>query len=349
MNALRRALSNGVGVINDADTGYISYIGQKATIIQYDLEERLWKLRNVNDPYLIGTSTAGLETYIMGTHNWKIRNDKNCKELESVLLTLSTCKDTEFACSNGLCIDIEKRCNSRTDCKDKSDEVGCFRISPDKSYQKHIAPLPPSTQNSSKIKIEVSADIVDILDIDEKASIFQIQFYLHFSWLDSRLTFFDLRDNPALNSLSPQEKELLWIPVLVFDNTENKVTTLVDDKATITIRKEGKYYLSGLDEHNNRKNYQGAENLINLSRFYNIRFLCKYDLRWYPFDIQICQLRLSMFGESGDFSALEPKLLNFFGERSSKEFIVESFFMRVSETDEKTTLKEMYHSVKIGT
>ena len=90
-------------------------------------------------------------------------------------MTLSTCKDTEFACSNGLCIDIEKRCNSRTDCKDKSDEVGCFRISPDKSYQKYIAPLPPSTQNSSKIKIEVSADIVDILDIDEKASIFQVK------------------------------------------------------------------------------------------------------------------------------------------------------------------------------
>jgi len=87
------------------------------------------------------------------------------------------------------------------------------------------------------------------------------------------LTFFDLRDNPALNSLSPREKELLWIPVLVFDNTENKVTTLVDDKATITIRREGKYYLSGLDEHNNRKNYQGAENLIKLSRFYNIRYI----------------------------------------------------------------------------
>ena len=86
------------------------------------------------------------------------------------------------------------------------------------------------------------------------------------------MTFFYLRDNPALNSLTPQEKELLWIPVLVFDNTENKVTTLVDDKATITIRKEGKYHLSGLDEHNNHKKYQGAENLINLSRFYNIRY-----------------------------------------------------------------------------
>jgi len=37
----------------------------------------------------------------------------------------------------------------------------------------------------------------------------------------------------------------------------------------------------------------------------------------------------------------ESKLLNFFGERSSKEFVVENFFMRVSEDNGKTTLKEI--------
>ena len=86
------------------------------------------------------------------------------------------------------------------------------------------------------------------------------------------MTFFDLRNNPGLNNLSPQEKELLWIPVLVFENTENKVTTLVDNEATITIGKEGESYLSGLDEFNNREYYRGAENLIKLSRFYNTRY-----------------------------------------------------------------------------
>lgn len=42
------------------------------------------------------------------------------------------------------------------------------------------------------------------------------------------------------------------------------------------------------------------------------------------------------------FFVPESKLLNFFGERSSKEFVVENFFMRVSEDNEKTTLKEIY-------
>ena len=91
-----------------------------------------------------------------------------------ILLTFSTCTEKEFTCSNGLCIDIKRRCDSRTDCRDKSDEVGCLRINPDKSYQKHIAPHPLLSQNSSKIIIKVSADIMDILDIDEKASIFQV-------------------------------------------------------------------------------------------------------------------------------------------------------------------------------
>ncbi|XP_023347845.1 uncharacterized protein LOC111716606, partial [Eurytemora carolleeae] len=328
-------------VINDEESGYVSYIGNKATTIKYDAKQRLWIMENVNNPQLNGISEAALETYVMGTHNWTIKNDIDCPKQKMILLTFSTCTDKEFTCSNGLCIDIKRRCDSRTDCRDKSDEVGCLRINPDKSYQKHIAPQPLLSQNSSKIIIKVSADIMDILDIDEKASIFQVQFYLHFSWYDGRLTFYDLRNDSGLNNLSPAEMELLWIPVLVFDNTENKATTMVDDEASITIRKEGAPYLSGKDIYINREYYDGAENLITLSRFYNTRFLCTYDLQWYPFDIQNCQLQLTMFGKSGDFSTLETEILNFFGKRSSKEFVVENYFMRVSENNGKTTLKEI--------
>ncbi|XP_023325055.1 uncharacterized protein LOC111698837 [Eurytemora carolleeae] len=326
-------------VTNDPKTGYISYIGKKSTVIKYDSQQRLWIMSNVNNPDVRATSSALLKTYVMGTQNWTIKNDIDCEEQESTLLTLSTCKDDEFACSNGLCIDIVKRCDSKTDCRDKSDEFGCRRIQPDESYQKFIAPPLYKHQNVSKIIIEVSADIMDILDIDEKASIFQVQFYLHFSWYDGRLTFFDLRNDSGLNNLSPLEKNLLWIPELVFDNTENKAKTLIDDEATITIEKQGDFYLSGLEEYTNREYYRGSENKITLSRFYNTRFLCQYNLQWYPFDIQNCQLRLTMFGKSGDFATLEAQVLNFFGKRFSKEFVVESYFMRISETRGETELE----------
>ena len=44
------------------------------------------------------------------------------------------------------------------------------------------------------------------------------------------------------------------------------------------------------------------------SKNFLFRFLCQYDLRWYPFDIQNCQLQLTMFGKSGDFSTLGMKI-----------------------------------------
>ena len=83
------------------------------------------------------------------------------------------------------------RCNSEPDCFDLSDEFDCKLINPGKSYQSFIAPPPiHNIQNQSlvenKVIIDISTDIVRILDIDEISGIFHVQFFLHFSWFDSR-------------------------------------------------------------------------------------------------------------------------------------------------------------------
>ena len=84
------------------------------------------------------------------------------------------------------------RCNSQPDCYDLSDEFDCKIINPGQSYQSFIAPPPISqlqdnqTLVENKVFIDISTDIVRILDIDEISGIFHVQFYLHFSWFDSR-------------------------------------------------------------------------------------------------------------------------------------------------------------------
>ena len=45
---------------------------------------------------------------------------------------------------------------------------------------------PSFYQDSDKLKIQVSADLISIMEISEISSIFQIQFYLHFTWYDAR-------------------------------------------------------------------------------------------------------------------------------------------------------------------
>ena len=133
----------------------------------------------------------------------------------------------------------------------------------------------------------MSADIVSILDIDEISSIFQVQFFLHFSWFDPRLTFHNLKTDTGLNALSPEEKQKIWVPNLVFANTENRLSTLVDEDSILTITRSGNYTLPDTEDVENTHLFAGLENKITLSRFYNIRFLCYYNMQWYPFDVQV--------------------------------------------------------------
>ena len=41
---------------------------------------------------------------------------------------LPRCGEDQFTCNNGMCIDIEKRCNLKTECQDKSDESSCATL-----------------------------------------------------------------------------------------------------------------------------------------------------------------------------------------------------------------------------
>ena len=57
-----------------------------------------------------------------------------------------------------------------------------------------------------KIPVNISVDILKIIDIDEVAGIFKVSFELHSSWFDPRLTYVNLKNNTDLNTLTEQEK-----------------------------------------------------------------------------------------------------------------------------------------------
>ena len=97
---------------------------------------------------------------------------------------------------------------------------------------------------------------------------------------NSRLVFFNLKEDTGLNALSPTEKQKIWVPELVFPNTENQLGTLVDDDSSITVEKKGNFTRSVISDLENRRFYTGEENQITLSRFYNIRFICDYRYVW---------------------------------------------------------------------
>ena len=66
---------------------------------------------------------------------------------------------------------------------------------------------------------------------------FQVQLFLTLKWFDSRLKYLNLKDNLDLNNFPPSENKLIWIPDLVFENTEDKIRSKKNKKTSIKVLK----------------------------------------------------------------------------------------------------------------
>ena len=142
--------------------GFIMYYGVKSTIIEYDVAKKTWFMYRSYDPSVIAESKATYGSLVIGNHLWQISNDSKC-DLSTVkkTITLTSCSASEYTCDDGLCIDINLRCNGDNDCDDKSDEINCRKISIDKSYVKHFSPPPYETINGvDKVLVNVSTTIL---------------------------------------------------------------------------------------------------------------------------------------------------------------------------------------------
>ena len=95
--------------------------------------------------------------------------------------------------------------------------------------------------------------------------------------------------------MTETEKSQIWIPVLTFLNTEQQDSTVLDERTMIQIVRKVSYTLSFLNEV---ENMQTFNNPLVMTQFYNTKFICDFDMRWYPFDTQRCTLLLKMHGDS---------------------------------------------------
>ena len=59
-------------------------------------------------------------------------------------------------------------------------------------------------------------------------------------WFETRLQFKNLKDDISLNTFLPSERLKVWVPELTFSNTEEIPSTIVDEKASISVQKTGK-------------------------------------------------------------------------------------------------------------
>ena len=84
-----------------------------------------------------------------------------------------------------------------------------------------------------------------MMEIDEDKNTIDLQFEIMLEWLDYRLNFNNLKEQTYLNALTEDDKNSIWLPIVVFDNTDQKETTRLGENwewtTTVTITREGNF------------------------------------------------------------------------------------------------------------
>ena len=310
------------------------YIGRQNSDIEY-IGDGIWRLRNKrrSQETKIAASSNSLA---LGTYDVRFDSDICTKGQEDkiIKITITHCGESQFTWFSGECVHMDRRCDRIVNCPDSSDEKGCAILRIDKStYIKEYPPVSVDADyNLIKVPINVSIDILKILDINEVEGTFKVSFELHSSWFDDRLIYANLKRDTDLNTLTEQEKEDLWTPNIVFSNTESQDSVIKDRKVIAKISRIGSARAGGPDEAIKTFYFQGANNPITFSRIYDIRFLCSYDMAWYPFDLQRCELLLKPFGNTGKYIYLVNSEINYFGKMDLSKYYIKQWTFESKKT-----------------
>ena len=306
------------------------FMGMFNGTIEFSKSDNTWKIIP-GRPSSTGSSITVYATeasLALGTHRVLVDNDPCTQGMKDkhLTITISYCKEDQFTCSDGHCVSLDQRCNNIADCPDLSDEVECTIVSLGEDYMRDYAPVSVDQEYEIiKVPVNVSVDILEILSVDEKAGTLDISFQLSLTWYDPRITFVNLKTDANLNTLTEVEKADVWKPVLLFQNTKHKLTTVTDDDVLATVARQGSFTVSGIEDPVHASFFTGQENPLTFSRTYNIPFTCQFDLAWFPFDSQECTMVLRPRGNSGEYVFLHALWFTYLGQEDLSVYYIKDF------------------------
>ena len=141
------------------------------------------------------------------------------------------------------------------------------------------------------VKVSIAINLMKVVEIEETDHSIQLQFGIRMMWKENRVRYRNLKKETSLNVLSEEDFKALWLPLIVYDNTDQKETTRLgmdwEWNTMVTVTREGDFMRSGVEDVEEVEIFEGAENRLNMDQTYTWEFQCTYLLQRYPFDTQV--------------------------------------------------------------
>ena len=136
---------------------------------------------------------------------------------------------------------------------------------------------------------------MNIYFIAEVDHAIELQFQISMQWRENRAKYQNLKQDTTLNALSTSDLNSIWLPLIVYDNTDQKEQTRLgmdwEWGTTVAVtREEENPERSGVEVVDETEVFQGAENTLTMNQTYTWEFQCQYVLERYPFDTQVCHM-----------------------------------------------------------
>ena len=130
-----------------------------------------------------------------------------------------------------------------------------------------------------------------VVEIEERAHSIHLQFEINMQWREDRVKYQNLKDKISLNALTDSDVRKLWLPRIIYANTDQKKTTRLGMEwewvTDVSVIKKGNFTRSGMEEVDEAEIFEGQENTLLMTQTYTHELQCKYKLQQYPFDTQV--------------------------------------------------------------
>ena len=168
----------------------------------------------------------------------------------------------------------------------------------EEGYNKIVPPFTTSEELNQDgkptiipVPVNISISLLNIVDIDEVEFSITFQFEFSLEWMEYRANYNNLKPKIYLNTLTKDDVERLWLPMVIYENTDQKERTRLGEnwewRTNVFISQEGGFTNSSDEVVDETRIFRGSENRLTMQQTYAHKFQCFYNLETYPFDTQV--------------------------------------------------------------